>query len=88
MENTQTTRWRELYRKALSENDPQRLSLRIVEAHKAIQERVRQLWYEGSQETRERTRLDAASHSLEALRKLKRTVNYVSKEQHHLSAVA
>jgi hypothetical protein len=89
MENAQTMSWLELYKEAVSEDDPQKLTVRILVAHKAIQERGRQLWYEGSQETGERTRLDAASHSLEALRKLeKKEVRYGSKKPGNFSAVA
>jgi hypothetical protein len=52
--------WPELYRGALLESDPGRLSARIEEAHTAIRHRVRELWYAGSPETRERHDLDAA----------------------------
>lgn len=60
--------WRRLYREAVMEPDPEGLLVRIAEAHKAIQERERQLWYEGALELSERERLDAASHDLEILR--------------------
>jgi hypothetical protein len=44
----------------------------ILQAYRAIQERTRKLWYEGAQQTRQRTRLDAASHSSAMLRELER----------------
>ena len=62
--------WRVLYRDAVLESDPTRLMLRIREAHKAIQDRTRQLWYEGSIDSEERQALAAASHYLEILRTL------------------
>ena len=62
--------WRELYKKALLERDPESLSLRICQAHKAIQTRTRELWYQGSPETRERESLIAATHYLQILRLL------------------
>lgn len=61
-------RWLELYKEAVLEHDPERLVSRITEAHKAIHERERQLWYAGSLEQSERERLEAASRYLEALR--------------------
>ena len=60
--------WLELYKDAVSEHDPDVLAVRISEAQKAIQQRERQLWYEGSLERSERERLDAASRYLEMLR--------------------
>lgn len=70
MENAQSKLWLQLYKQALSESDPQRLDLRILDAHRAIQQRRRQLWYEGSGGSSERSRLDAASLSLEIFRKV------------------
>ncbi len=60
--------WPELYRVALLESDRGRLPVRIEEAHKAIQQRARELWYAGSPETRERRDLDAAVRFLGLLR--------------------
>lgn len=62
--------WRELYKEAVLEHDPERLGTRISQAHKAIQERTRDLWYQGSPEVSERQRLTAATHYLEILRSL------------------
>ncbi len=61
------TRWPELYREALFEPDRSRLPGRIDEAQKAIQCRARELFYTGSQETREQRDLDAALHFLALL---------------------
>jgi hypothetical protein len=60
--------WPELYRMALLESDYGRLPGRIEEASAAIRCRVRELWYAGSPETRERRDLDAALRFLELLR--------------------
>src|SRR5690242_18937226 len=71
MEAAETSKdWRELYEEAVLEHDPERLGTRIALAHKAIQERTRQLWYEGSQEMSEREHLEAAFHYLEILHSL------------------
>jgi hypothetical protein len=69
MSDTGTGRgWPELYRVAILEPDRGRLPARIEEAHKAIQNRARELWYAGSPETRERHDLDAAVRFLGLLR--------------------
>ena len=60
--------WPELYREALLESDRTRLPARIEEAHKAIQDRARELWYGGSPQTRERHDLDVAVRFLRLLR--------------------
>jgi hypothetical protein len=60
--------WLELYRDAILERDHKKLRVRVAEAHKAIQRRVRELWYAGSPETSERRQLDAASNFLGILR--------------------
>ena len=52
--------WPQLYREALLESDRSRVPDRIEKAHRAIQQRARELWYAGSLETRERHDLDAA----------------------------
>ena len=64
----QGTHWPELYREALFESDHHRLPARIEEAQNAILCRVRELFYAGSPETRERRDLDAALHFLGLLR--------------------
>jgi len=60
--------WPQLYRQALLESDPSRVRARIEEAHKAIQQRARELWDAGSPKTRERHDLDAAVRFLGLLR--------------------
>jgi hypothetical protein len=62
------TQWPELYRNALFESDRSRLPARIEEAQAAIRCRVRELFYAGSPETRERRDLDAALRFLTLLR--------------------
>ena len=59
--------WRELYKDAILEHDPEILGSRIFMAQKAIHERARKLWYEGAQETIERERLSSATRYLEIL---------------------
>ena len=69
MPDTSTNKgWPELYRVALLEPDHSRLPGRIEEANIAIRSRVKELWYAGSPETRERRDLDAALRFLELLR--------------------
>jgi len=64
----QNEHWRELYEEAILENDSDKISIRISEAQKAIQERTLQLWYQESLGPPERERLHTASRSLEVLR--------------------
>lgn len=59
--------WRKLYEAALIEHDPAKLRPLIVEAHNAIQEEIRRLWYARSLHWNERQSLDAASRYLEML---------------------
>ena len=61
-------RWPELYRQALLESDSGRLLARIDEASDAIRCRSRELWYAGSNETKERHALDSALYFLGLLR--------------------
>lgn len=60
--------WHELYRDALLESDPAQVSVRIEQAHKAIQHRALELWYAGSPATKELHDLDTALHFLDLLR--------------------
>jgi hypothetical protein len=60
--------WPQLYRQALLESDRSKLPVRIEQAHRAIRQRARELWYGGSPETRERHDLDAAVRFLGLLR--------------------
>ena len=59
--------WRELYREAILEHDTEILGARISAAQKAIQERARELCYEGTQGTIERKRLSSATDYLQIL---------------------
>lgn len=60
--------WPALYREAVLESERGRLPARIDEANTAIQCRVRELWYAGSPETKERRELDAALRFLRLLK--------------------
>ena len=60
--------WPTLYRVAVLESERGRLPARIDEASAAIRRRVRELWYAGSPETKERRDLDAALRFLGLLR--------------------
>ena len=56
--------WRQLYREALFEPDPGKLSMRIEQAHDAIRWRRLELWHCGGADVRERSELDATSYFL------------------------
>jgi hypothetical protein len=56
--------WMELYRDAVLERARKKRRVLVAEAHKAIQRRLRELWYAGTPETSERRQLDAASNFL------------------------
>jgi hypothetical protein len=74
MADTESNRhWLELYREAVLEPDRKKTSTLIAQAHSAIQNRTRELWYAGSQVTSERRQLDAASKSLGILRTMRPT---------------
>jgi hypothetical protein len=66
--------WGELYRRALFEEDRNKLPLSLEQAHQAVQQRVRELWYspaDGRNVTdKERRELDAAAYYLGLLRSL------------------
>lgn len=66
--------WAELYRRALFEEDRNKLPLLLEQAHQAVQVRVRELWYSptcGQNITdRERNELHAAAYYLGLLRSL------------------
>ena len=61
--------WLVLYREAVLEPDRKKMSTLIDQAHSAIQNRNRELWYSGSQVTSERRQLDTASNFLRILRR-------------------
>jgi hypothetical protein len=66
--------WSELYRKALFEEDRNKLPFLLEKAYNAVQKRVRELWYSPTAEQkvpeRERRELDAAAYYLGLLRSL------------------
>ncbi len=66
--------WGELYRRALFEEDRARLPLSLQQAHQAVEQRVRELWYpptDGQNVTdKERRELNAATYYLGLLRSL------------------
>jgi hypothetical protein len=65
--------WGELYRKALFEEDRNKLPVSLEQAHKAVQQRARELWYSptDSQNTdKERRELDAADYFIGLLQSL------------------
>ncbi|HET7208924.1 MAG TPA: hypothetical protein VFI95_20265 [Terriglobales bacterium] len=66
--------WAELYRKALFEEDRDKLPALLEQAFQAVQERVRELWYSpsGAQSVaeNERRELDAAAYYLGLLKSL------------------
>jgi hypothetical protein len=70
----QNEHWTELYRRALFEEDRDKLPLLLDQAQRAIQERVRELWYSPTRgqnvSEKERRELDAAAYYLAVLRSL------------------
>ena len=66
--------WADLYRRALFEEDRNKLPLLLEEAHQAVQQRVRELWYaptRGQNVTdKERHELHTAAYYLGLLRSL------------------
>jgi hypothetical protein len=66
--------WAELYQRALFEEDRNKLPLLLEQAHQAVQQRVRELWYSptcGQNVTdKERHELHAAAYYLGLLRSL------------------
>jgi len=66
--------WADLYRRALFEEDRNKLPLLLEQAYRAVQQRVRELWYSptGGQNVtdKERNELHAAAYYLDLLRSL------------------
>ena len=64
--------WGELYRRALFEEDRNKLPVSLEQAHQAVQQRVRELWYSptDNQNVKERRELDAADYFIGLLRSL------------------
>lgn len=63
-----TALWRDLYKIALFEPDPARLSEHITRAESAIVERARQLFAQQGDHIEEEVALDDALYALQALR--------------------
>lgn len=74
IESKQNEHWSELYRRALFEEDRDKLPALLEKANQAVQERVRELWYSpiGGKSVidKERRELDAASYYLGLLKSL------------------
>lgn len=65
--------WAELYRKALFEEDREKFPLLVEQAYRAVQRRVRELWYSRGRSKvsdKERRELHAAAYYLDLLRTL------------------
>jgi hypothetical protein len=60
--------WREQYRQALFEADPDRVRVPIEAAHEAIRWRICELWELGSLDIRERSQLHSTAYFLGLLR--------------------
>jgi len=66
--SSENTNWRELYRDAILELDPSKLSVHIAEAEKALIHRGRELVQEGGDNRKEEQALGDAMYFLRALR--------------------
>lgn len=70
----QNAHWAELYRRALFEDDHDKLPLLLEEAHQAVHERLRELWYSPTAPLnvteKELRELDAAAYYLALLKSL------------------
>jgi hypothetical protein len=66
--------WAELYQRALFEEDRGKLPLLLEQAHQAVQQRVRELWYSPTRDQavtdKERHELHTAAYYLDLLRSL------------------
>jgi len=66
--------WAKLYQRALFEEDSSKLPLLLEQAHRAVHQRVRELWYSptpGKDVTdKERHKLNTAAYYLDLLRSL------------------
>ena len=74
IELKQKENWTELYRRALFEEDHDKLPALLEQAHQAVQARVRELWYSPAECQnmceKERRELDAAAYYLGLLKSL------------------
>jgi hypothetical protein len=64
------TNWRELYRAAILELDPSKLSVHIAEAENALIERGRELVHETRDTSEEERAMEDANYFLRALRRI------------------
>ena len=64
--------WADLYRRALFEEDRDKLPFLLEQAYRAVQYRMRELWYSPARNIsdKERRELDAAAYYLDLLRSL------------------
>ena len=73
-DNEKKEHWSELYRQALFEDDRDKLPHLLEIAHRAVQQRVHEIWYEPEAAEKataaERRELDAAVYYLGLLRKM------------------
>lgn len=69
--------WQALYRETLLESDSTRLPVLIEQAHRAVLSRALELWYSGSQATKELDELDAALYFLSLLKELRSSKDLV-----------
>ena len=67
---SESTNWRELYRAAILELDPSKLSVHIAEAENALIERGRELVQEAGDSSEEERALEDARFFLQALRRI------------------
>jgi hypothetical protein len=65
--------WHDLYRAAILESDPEKVGLRIKEAHGAIRSRMAELRQQRSTESKERTLLDRSLYFLGMLHEISQT---------------
>jgi len=70
MDDSRNADWRERYRQALFESDPELLPMRLDEANKAIRWRICELWNVGVAGNSELSHLDSAAYFLGLLRNI------------------
>lgn len=68
MAETKQIAWRDLYREAVMESDPERLRIRIAVAYKAIRTRMAEVRQDKAAQFDEQARLDCAMHFLHLLK--------------------
>lgn len=68
MSGVEDEQWFGMYRAAILELDPEKLPQLLEQAHKAVQERLRQVWQDGRDSDESQKLLDALQN-LEVLRR-------------------